>query len=94
MIAKKEAEDLAELSRAELGLTPFGRLEPAKLLEKLEIPVVALSSLAEGDPDSALAAAVRLLMEQETSALSAATVFIGPEGNCSGPSRRGSLILV
>ncbi len=78
MIATKEAEDLAEQSRAELGLSPYAVLDPARLLTTLEIPVLALSSLADGDPAPGLAAAVRLLMEEETSALSAATVFIGP----------------
>lgn len=68
---------MAEQARAELGLTPFARLEPTRLLAQLDIPLVSLSSLADRAVDMELAAAVRLLTQEEISALSAATVFRG-----------------
>ncbi len=77
MITSTEAEKTAKETRAELGLTLYARLEPPRLLQYLEMPVLPLSSLAKIKPDPDLAAAVRHLLVEDTSALSAATVFMG-----------------
>lgn len=72
------AEMIAEEVRAGLGLTPFQRLDPLRLAEDLEIPVVALSALAvvAGD-DQRAQGGISLLTGQQNSALSAVTVFRG-----------------
>lgn len=79
MITSTEAEETAKQIRAELGLNLYARLEPSRLLQYLEIPVLPLSALTKIKPDPALAAAVRYLLVEDTSALSAATVFLGRE---------------
>lgn len=68
---KTEANDLACEVRAELGLEPFDRLDPWRLAEHLEIPVVGLSDLASEAP------AIKHLMIVEPDAFSAVTVFCG-----------------
>lgn len=79
MITSTEAEETAKQTRAELGLNLYARLEPLRLLQYLEIPVLPLSSLAKIKPDPDLVAAVRHLLVEDTVALSAATVFMGRE---------------
>jgi hypothetical protein len=72
-----EAEATAAQAREDLGIGLFGRLNPAWLLWQLEIPVLTLSNLVTVDSDPGLADAVRLLLTEQPSALSAATVFRG-----------------
>lgn len=68
---KTEANDLAREVRAELGLDPFDRLDPWRLAEQLEIPILGLSELANE------ASAIRHLMVVEPEAFPAVTVFCG-----------------
>lgn len=69
---KTEAAGLAKEIRAELGLGPFHRLDPHKLAQHLDIPVLALSELEESAPDS-----TRYFLSTEPDAFSAVTVFSG-----------------
>lgn len=68
---KTEARELAREVRTELVLTPFDRLNPRQLAERLEIPVLALSDLAPSCDGASY------LLEIENSVLSALTVFEG-----------------
>jgi Zn-dependent peptidase ImmA (M78 family) len=68
---KTEANDLACEVRTELRLEPFDRLDPWRLAEHLEIPIVGLSELASAAP------AIKHLMMVEPEAFSAVTVFRG-----------------
>ncbi len=76
---RSEAERLAEITRRELGLGLYARLEPMQLAADLEIPVWSLTGLA-GQPrgQSDLAAAIDVLGGPEQGALSAFTIFVGP----------------
>ena len=69
---KTEAAGLAKEIRAELGLSPFDRLDPLELALLLEIPVLALSELEELTPDG-----IRYFLVTEPEAFSAITVFRG-----------------
>lgn len=70
---KTEANATALETRAELGLGPMDRLEPRKLADFLEIPILDLSGLAEEAP------ALIHLMDIEPEVFSAVTVFRGTE---------------
>jgi Zn-dependent peptidase ImmA (M78 family) len=72
---KADAERLSLEVRAEVGLGPFRRLDPLRLAEHLEIPVLAMSSL--GLQDSTVAASVAVLQTSEQAAVSALTVMRG-----------------
>ena len=69
---KTEAHALAVEVRAELGLNPFDCLDPFKLADHLEIPVVPLSALREKNPGC-----VRHFTQLEPEAFSGVTVFSG-----------------
>lgn len=69
---KSAANDLAAAVRADLGIGPFGCLDPRALAEWLAIPVIDLSSLEAEAP------AVRHLLHVEPEVFSAVTVFAGP----------------
>lgn len=72
---KSQAEVLSEETRAELGLSVFDRLDPLRLAAHLEIPVWPLSGFvgqASMRPED-----VSVLMDPDTSPLSAVTVFDG-----------------
>lgn len=73
-----EAEAIAEASREDLGIKNIDRLDPLRLAQKLEIPVVSLGGLPSlcGDAPG-LREAIALLHGEEQSALSAVTVFAG-----------------
>lgn len=70
---KTEANATALETRAELGLGPLDKLDPRKLAEFLEIPVLDLSQLAADAP------ALNHLLRIEPEAFSAVTVFCGVE---------------
>jgi Zn-dependent peptidase ImmA (M78 family) len=63
---KKEAREIADEVRDELGLTSLNALDPWALAEHLEIPVLPLSSYEDTIPQ-----AVAYLSETETGAFSA-----------------------
>lgn len=69
---KTDAEAIAKEIRAELGLKPRDPLDPWKLAEHLDIPVLLLSALQEDAPS-----AVDYLLHTDTKSFSAATVFDG-----------------
>ena len=69
---KTEANAIAVEVRAELGLGAIDALDPWRLAEHLEIPVVTLSSLEQETP-----AAVAHLRRVEPEVFSAVTVFCG-----------------
>jgi len=69
---KTEAHALAVEVRAELGLNPLDRLDPFKLADHLEIPVLPLTALREKNPDC-----VRHFTQLEPEAFSGVTVFSG-----------------
>ena len=72
---KKEANEIACETRKELHLPKTAALNPWKLAEHLEIPVIALSSMTDVIPD-----AVRYFMRTTNrSEFSAVTVFCGFE---------------
>lgn len=72
---KKEANEIACETRKELHLAKTAALNPWKLAEHLEIPVIALSSITDVSPD-----AVRYFMRTTNrSEFSAVTVFRGFE---------------
>lgn len=74
----REAEATAEDIRTELGLGNVRRLDPFDLLEHLKIPVRSLSELLQlGGGSAELAEAVKLLLKDSRSELSAMTVFDG-----------------
>lgn len=66
---KAEAARLAEEVRRELGLGPLDRLDPRRLAQHLEIPIVALSELVGAHEDA------DYLLLEEPKAFSAVTVF-------------------
>lgn len=68
---KTQAAGLGWEMRQELGLGALDRLDPLKLAAHLEIPVVALSALHSAAP------AVSYLLDVESEAFSAVTVFCG-----------------
>ena len=68
---KSEATALAREVRAELGLSPLDRLDPRRLAQHLEIPVVGLSELA------ANLAGAQHFLDKDRGAFSAMTVFDG-----------------
>lgn len=72
-----EAERLAEDVRADLRLSNLVALSPFALLESLDIPVLPLRQLAELTADPKLYQAVYYLQQEESSSLSALTVFDG-----------------
>lgn len=89
---KKHIVDLAYVTRSELGLRPWDRLDPLVLAEHLAIPVFTLSGLREADP---IAADVFLVAEP--SAFSAVTVFDGHarvviHNDAHSPTRQASNI--
>ena len=69
---KTEAHALAVEVRAELGLNPIDRLDPFKLADHLEIPVLPLTALREKN-----LACVRHFTQLEPEAFSGVTVFSG-----------------
>jgi len=72
---KADAERLSLEVRAEVGLGPLSRLDPLRLAEHLEIPVLAMSSLGVQDPK--VAEPVAVLQTSEQAAFSALTVMRG-----------------
>jgi Zn-dependent peptidase ImmA (M78 family) len=70
---KTEANDLATEVRNELGLSLFVALDPHALAAWLEIPIIALSDFIHEAP------AIRYLLQVETEAFSAVTVFAGKQ---------------
>lgn len=74
---EREAEEIAEGVRAEMGLSNLERLDPRSLLSYLEIPFVPLSQLGHDSRDEGVLAAVNFLRTEATSSLSAMTVFRG-----------------
>src|SRR5438046_2944464 len=70
---KSEANAIAHEVRSELGLRALDRLDPVRLADYLQVPVIALSGLARDAPF-----ATRHFGEVEVGAFSAATVFSGP----------------
>ena len=68
---KKEAAELAEGVRAELGLGPFDRLDPRRLAHFLGIPIVPLSDLVP------TCRGALYFLDEERETLSALTVFEG-----------------
>jgi len=73
---KKDAEQIAEDVRKDLGLFNYRAMDPRLLFEALDIPVVSLNRLVEISDDPPLGAAVAYLQSEEAS-LSATTVFRG-----------------
>jgi Zn-dependent peptidase ImmA (M78 family) len=74
------AELLAEEIRRELNLSLFVRLDPFALARHLDITVIGLSALpALANADSEAVRCVNLLAGAQQEALSAITVFRGPE---------------
>ena len=69
---KTEAHALAVEVRAELDLNPTDRLDPFKLADHLEVPVLPLTALRESNPDC-----VRHFTQVEPEAFSGVTVFSG-----------------
>lgn len=69
---KAQANRTARELRSELGLGPTDPLDPWKLADFLEIPVIGLGELAQTIPG-----AVRQFQQVESGAFSAATVFAG-----------------
>lgn len=69
---KAEAHAIAKEIRAELGLHDLDPLDPRRLAEHLEIPIIGLSDYVEDAPN-----ALRHFTEHEPEAFSAATVFDG-----------------
>lgn len=75
---KAEAERLAKSMRQELGFDVYSRLDPYALASHLLVPVLSLRDLVGiSATDDALLSAVQVLENDETSALSAVTVFWG-----------------
>lgn len=68
---KKEAAELAEEVRGELGLAPFDRLNPRQLARHLDIPILPLTKFAATRWDA------RYFLSVEPRAFSAVTVFDG-----------------
>ena len=68
---KTEANNIATDVRQELGLGPLERLDPRRLADSLEIPILDLSVLARDAPT------VRHLIDVEPEVFSAVTVFAG-----------------
>ena len=68
---KKEAAELAEEVRGELGLTPIDRLDPKQLARHLEIPILPLTEFAAIGRDA------HYFLSVEPRAFSAVTVFDG-----------------
>lgn len=68
---KKAATEIADETRAELGLGPLDPLDPRVLAEHLDIEVHDLSAIVENAPDA------RHVMDTEPEAFSAVTVFKG-----------------
>src|SRR5213594_4340183 len=88
---KTEANSTADEVRRELGLGALDQLDPMALAAHLEIPVLALSELAEEAPG------VMHLLRVEPSAFSATTVFAGAHrmivhNDGHAPARRNSNI--
>jgi Zn-dependent peptidase ImmA (M78 family) len=69
---KTEAHGIAEEIRAELGLHPLDALDPRRLAELLEVPIVGLSEMVRDAP------VIAYLLHTERSVFSAVTVFRGP----------------
>lgn len=69
---KTEADGIAREIRQELGLNLTDRVDPLKLAEHLDIPVIPLSALRQEVP-----AIVRHFSRSDQSAFSAVTVFDG-----------------
>lgn len=69
---KADANRMAREVRGELGLAPTAPLDPWRLAEHLDVPVLALSVLAAGAPR-----AVAQFQEVDPSEFSAVTVFAG-----------------
>ncbi|MGJ9424176.1 ImmA/IrrE family metallo-endopeptidase [Aeromicrobium sp. CF3.5] len=78
---RREAEELAENIRAEIGVGNIAALDPMSLLQQLEVPAVSLTQLAavNDGKDPLLSKAISFLLDDEASSLSAVTVF-GPSG--------------
>ncbi|MDP9340548.1 MAG: ImmA/IrrE family metallo-endopeptidase [Actinomycetota bacterium] len=70
---KKEANEIAAETRAELDLSPYDQLDPRILAGWLEIPVIGLSALVPEAP------AVTHLLTDELEVFSAVTVFASTE---------------
>lgn len=68
---KSEAARLANEVRRDLGLGPLDRLDPRRLAQHLEIPIIALSELGSAHEDAGY------LLSAEPNAFSAVTVFNG-----------------
>ena len=66
---KKEASELAEEVRGELRLGPFDCLDPRRLAQHLEIPIIPLSEYSDICKDA------QYLFSIEPDAFSAVTVF-------------------
>ena len=69
---KTEANETAREVRRELGLCPAARLDPWRLADHLDIPVLALGHLAASAPR-----ALRQFQEADPGEFSAITVFSG-----------------
>ncbi len=69
---KSEAHALVAEIRADLGLTLLAPLDPWRLADHLEVPVITLSMLRVTAPE-----AVRCLMSREVDSFSAVTIFDG-----------------
>lgn len=77
-----DAEQLAEDTRSELGISNFARLDAHRLAKHLEIPVWPLSTLPDrvnSGRHKGLGRAVQTLLNDRAGALSAMTVFRGLE---------------
>lgn len=74
---RRDAETIAEETRADLGIRNIDRLDPHRLAAMLEIPVVALAVLERDQQSEELAEALSVLRAGESSTLSALTVFDG-----------------
>lgn len=68
---KTEANTIATEVRLELGLKPLDALDPRRLADHLEIPIIDLSEIASGSPT------VLHLLDVEPEVFSAVTVFAG-----------------
>lgn len=79
---RREAEELAEEVRADLGIENIFALDPMTLLKDLDIPAISLTQLATLDAgrDALLGQSISLLQDEAAGGLSAVTVF-GPSGN-------------
>lgn len=74
---RKDAEAIAEETRADLGIRNIDRLDPHRLAEMLEIPVIPLAVLERDHQSEQLGEALSVLRADEASTLSALTVFDG-----------------